>query len=306
MRRFRGDASFATYLHRIVVNVAYEHLERRRRGRGRNEPLDDRQLETLIAPGASPEQRAREREELRRVFALLDRLSPEAARRVRAGRGRVPAARGSGGAAGRQRAGDQAARARRAPRAGRRARSRRHLDKKEQQRHEHQRSTRARRQRNRSAAAGDEPGRRRAAPRAAGVGDRWRAGSRGRRPRRAPPREGAAPALALADRRGRGRRGGRARARPPTARTARAGADARGERDGRRRADRARVPRPRCSVRFTRRDAPRPRPRSRPISANDQPGRAARRAGTRHHRRARPADAGGCRPRVRAGGRPRR
>ena len=77
MRRFRGDASFATYLHRIVVNVAYEHLERRRRGRGRNEPLDDRQLETLIAPGASPEQRAREREELRRVFALLDHLSPK-------------------------------------------------------------------------------------------------------------------------------------------------------------------------------------------------------------------------------------
>ena len=77
MRRFRGDASFATYLHRIVVNVAYEHLERRRRGRGRNEPLEDRQLETLIAPGASPEQRAREREELRRVFALLDHLSPK-------------------------------------------------------------------------------------------------------------------------------------------------------------------------------------------------------------------------------------
>ena len=77
LRRFRGDASFATFLHRIVLNVAYEHLEKRRRGRGRNEPLDARQLETLIAPGASPEQRARQRDELRRLFALLDRLSPK-------------------------------------------------------------------------------------------------------------------------------------------------------------------------------------------------------------------------------------
>ena len=77
LRRFRGDASFSTFLHRIVLNVAYEHLEKRRRGRGRNEPLDARQLETLIAPGASPEQRARQRDELRRLFALLDRLSPK-------------------------------------------------------------------------------------------------------------------------------------------------------------------------------------------------------------------------------------
>jgi RNA polymerase sigma-70 factor (ECF subfamily) len=75
--RFRGDATFTTFLHRIVLNVAYEHLERRRRGPGRHEPLDARQLETLIAPGVSPEQRAREREELRRLFARLDRLSPK-------------------------------------------------------------------------------------------------------------------------------------------------------------------------------------------------------------------------------------
>jgi RNA polymerase sigma-70 factor (ECF subfamily) len=77
LRRFRGDASFSTFLHRIVMNVAYEHLQRRRRGIGRSEPLDARQVETLIAPGASPEQRARQREDLRRLFALLDRLSPK-------------------------------------------------------------------------------------------------------------------------------------------------------------------------------------------------------------------------------------
>jgi len=77
LRRFRGDASFSTFLHRIVLNVAYEHLSRRRRGKGRNEPLEARQLETLIAPGVSPEQRVRQREELTRLFALLEHLSPK-------------------------------------------------------------------------------------------------------------------------------------------------------------------------------------------------------------------------------------
>jgi len=77
LRRFRGDAAFTTFLHRIVLNVACEHLERRRRARGRSEPLEARQLETLIAPGASPEQRARQREELTRLFALLEGLSPK-------------------------------------------------------------------------------------------------------------------------------------------------------------------------------------------------------------------------------------
>jgi RNA polymerase sigma-70 factor (ECF subfamily) len=71
--RFRGDAAFTTFLHRIVVNVACEHLERRRRGR--SQPLDDRQLETLVTPGASPEQQARHRQDLRQVFERLDRLS---------------------------------------------------------------------------------------------------------------------------------------------------------------------------------------------------------------------------------------
>jgi RNA polymerase sigma-70 factor, ECF subfamily len=75
LRRFRGDASFATFLHRIVLNVAFEHLARRRRGHERNAPLEADQLETLIAPGSSPEERARQRQELHRLFALLDQLS---------------------------------------------------------------------------------------------------------------------------------------------------------------------------------------------------------------------------------------
>ncbi len=75
--RFRGEAAFTTFLHRIVLNVACEHLERRHRGRGRSETLDVRQLETLTAPGASPEQQARQRDQLRRLFASLEQLSPK-------------------------------------------------------------------------------------------------------------------------------------------------------------------------------------------------------------------------------------
>lgn len=75
LARFRGDAAFSTFLHRIVLNVACEHLARRRRERGRNEPLDTQQLETVMEPGPSPEQRARQRQELARLFALLDGLS---------------------------------------------------------------------------------------------------------------------------------------------------------------------------------------------------------------------------------------
>jgi RNA polymerase sigma-70 factor (ECF subfamily) len=75
--RFRGDAAFSTFLHRIVVNVAYEHLEWRRRSRARSAPLDAGELESLTAPGATPEQRARHREELQRLFGLLDGLSPK-------------------------------------------------------------------------------------------------------------------------------------------------------------------------------------------------------------------------------------
>src|SRR5262245_19016883 len=37
--RFRGDARFATFLNRIAINVACDHLEGRRRSRSRYAPL---------------------------------------------------------------------------------------------------------------------------------------------------------------------------------------------------------------------------------------------------------------------------
>jgi RNA polymerase sigma-70 factor (ECF subfamily) len=75
--RFRGDASFSTFLHRIVVNVSCEHLERQVRRRGRIQPLDPEQLDALIALAASPETRASQRQELGNVLDRLEQLSPK-------------------------------------------------------------------------------------------------------------------------------------------------------------------------------------------------------------------------------------
>lgn len=68
--RFRGEARFSTWLHRITVNVAWTH--RRRAARHRASPLEDR----FEDPGIGPE-RAGEMADLRsRIQAALDRLSP--------------------------------------------------------------------------------------------------------------------------------------------------------------------------------------------------------------------------------------
>jgi RNA polymerase sigma-70 factor (ECF subfamily) len=72
---FRGDAAFATFLYRIVVNTACEHLARR--GRRRAEPLDEDACDGLVAPGGSPETRAQQREELLALFTLLGHLKPK-------------------------------------------------------------------------------------------------------------------------------------------------------------------------------------------------------------------------------------
>jgi RNA polymerase sigma-70 factor (ECF subfamily) len=45
---FKGEARFTTWLHRIVVNAAYDHLRRQR-----PEPIDGEILEDLAGPGGS-------------------------------------------------------------------------------------------------------------------------------------------------------------------------------------------------------------------------------------------------------------
>jgi RNA polymerase sigma-70 factor (ECF subfamily) len=77
LSRFRGDARFGTYLHRIAINVACDHLERRRRSSARHTPLEEAQLDRLVAPGASPESRASERQELAQAFEYLEAIRPK-------------------------------------------------------------------------------------------------------------------------------------------------------------------------------------------------------------------------------------
>jgi RNA polymerase sigma-70 factor (ECF subfamily) len=77
LARFRGDARFGTFLNRIAINVACDHLERRRRNRARYEPLGEAQLDRLVAPDASPESRASQRQDLAQAFEHLEAIRPK-------------------------------------------------------------------------------------------------------------------------------------------------------------------------------------------------------------------------------------
>jgi RNA polymerase sigma-70 factor (ECF subfamily) len=68
---FRGDSTFSTWLHRIVVNLAYRHLRRQRRVRWEEIPAD------LPALAASPEHVARRQQELLRALGYLSALKPK-------------------------------------------------------------------------------------------------------------------------------------------------------------------------------------------------------------------------------------
>jgi RNA polymerase sigma-70 factor, ECF subfamily len=68
---FRGDAAFSTWLHRIVVHVAYRHLRREKRVRWDEAPVD------APATAASPETSARRHEELDRALRYLSALKPD-------------------------------------------------------------------------------------------------------------------------------------------------------------------------------------------------------------------------------------
>ena len=54
--RFRGESSVATYLHGIVVHVAYEALRKRSRA---TRPLTEHELDRLVANDGTPEASAR-------------------------------------------------------------------------------------------------------------------------------------------------------------------------------------------------------------------------------------------------------
>jgi RNA polymerase sigma-70 factor, ECF subfamily len=71
---FRGEASFSTWLYRIIVNVAYDHLRRRRRV---GVPLSIEHLEAMVAHDLSPEAATHQRREVARVLGFVERLKPK-------------------------------------------------------------------------------------------------------------------------------------------------------------------------------------------------------------------------------------
>lgn len=73
--RFRGDAAFSTWLYRVVVNVAYGHLRKRRRLPIDMEAAVD--ADQLIGRECSPEEAAERRQELKRGLSFLERLKPK-------------------------------------------------------------------------------------------------------------------------------------------------------------------------------------------------------------------------------------
>jgi RNA polymerase sigma-70 factor, ECF subfamily len=70
---FDERAEFGTWLHRIVINSALNHLRARKR-RGRREPAEA--AEAVPAPESDPAQRTESREEAREVLDALTELSP--------------------------------------------------------------------------------------------------------------------------------------------------------------------------------------------------------------------------------------
>jgi RNA polymerase sigma-70 factor (ECF subfamily) len=72
---FRGDAALGTWIQRIAINAAYDHL--RRSARRPATPVDDRLLDELVSPAVGPEARVQAREELARVFACLAKIKPK-------------------------------------------------------------------------------------------------------------------------------------------------------------------------------------------------------------------------------------
>lgn len=72
---YRSEARLSTYLHRIAVNTAYDHLRGRRRWAESEVPPDAEALVEHVSPTLEGQVAARA--DLARLLALLDQLSPK-------------------------------------------------------------------------------------------------------------------------------------------------------------------------------------------------------------------------------------
>ena len=72
---FKGGSKFSTWLYRLVVNVALQHLRRRKR---LMPPVDIGEMSNeLVSPRANPEEHSQQRETVRLVREILDDMAPK-------------------------------------------------------------------------------------------------------------------------------------------------------------------------------------------------------------------------------------
>jgi RNA polymerase sigma-70 factor (ECF subfamily) len=75
LAKFRGEARLATWIDRIAVRIAFDHV----RARGRTPvPLGVIGLSDEVADPSAPDAQAHARDGLRRLYAALSQLTPEA------------------------------------------------------------------------------------------------------------------------------------------------------------------------------------------------------------------------------------
>jgi RNA polymerase sigma-70 factor (ECF subfamily) len=72
---YRGDGRLSTFLHRIAVNAAYDHLRRRHHRSDSEDLLDAEALAEHLSPALEDQVAARA--DLARMLALLEHLSPK-------------------------------------------------------------------------------------------------------------------------------------------------------------------------------------------------------------------------------------
>jgi RNA polymerase sigma-70 factor (ECF subfamily) len=72
---YRSEAKLSTYLHRIAVNTAYDHLRGRFRSAENESPPDEGALVEQLGPALEDQVGARG--DLARLLSLLDQLSPK-------------------------------------------------------------------------------------------------------------------------------------------------------------------------------------------------------------------------------------
>ncbi len=76
LHRFDAKSRFGTWLHRIAVNCAMDHLRRAQREAGRRDPAAGETLERQVSPEPGPQRLAESGQIEHQVRIALDTLSP--------------------------------------------------------------------------------------------------------------------------------------------------------------------------------------------------------------------------------------